>query len=434
MKKLNKLIEWVLYLFIFLLPWQTRLIVKEGFLNGGHWEWGTISFYALDFVFLFLFLLFCSKVIFKRKEEKCHLPHKIFFLIVLFLVFSLIGVLMAENKEIAFYCWLRLLEGAAFFVFIQKIDFSIVKAGWSFVFSGLIQIGLAIHQLITQHVFSSKWLGMAAQDSSQLGTSVVESAEGRMLRLYGSFSHPNIFAGFLIFLIFILFILYFSNKKSWQRIIILFTASMATITLYFTYSRAAWIVLVLSSIFLMILILKRAPQNFRNPFFEFFGLILVIFIMFSGLSIRDFITRAGGSGRLEVMSTQERVVNFGRAEEVIKENFILGSGLGNYTQKVFDKYPNLNSWEYQPVANIYLLILAELGFIGLILFLVIASFNFLRLGFTIYSPLLLSLLALGFLDHWIFSLSFGILLFWFALALVWKRCLIHELTGSEKIF
>lgn len=434
MKKLDRLIEWVLYLFIFLLPWQTRLIIKEGFLNGGHWEWGTISFYALDFIFCLLFLLFCFKIIFEREQGKYRLPHKMFFLVALLLVYSLIGIFMAENKDLAFYGWLRLLEGAALFVFIQKINFSVVKAFWSFVFSGFVQLILAACQLITQNVFSSKWLGMAVQDSSKLGTSVVETADGRMLRLYGSFSHPNIFAGFLIFLIFILFVLYFSNKKSWQRIIILFTSSLATMALYFTYSRAAWVVLILSSLFLMIHILKKAPHNFRNPFFEFFGLILVIFIMFSGLTIRDFMVRAGASGRLEDISIKERIINFGRAEEVIKENFALGSGLGNYTQKVFDKYPNLNSWEYQPVANIYFLILAELSFIGLILFLIMVGFIFLRLGFNVFAPLFLSLLMMGLFDHWIFSLSFGILLFWLALGLLWKRCFMHELTGSEKIF
>jgi O-antigen ligase len=184
----------------------------------------------------------------------------------------------------------------------------------------------------------------------------------------------------------------------------------------------------------MIYIFKKAPRNFRNPFFEFFGLILVIFIMFSGLTFRDFMVRAGANGRLENISIQERVINFGRAEEVIRENFTLGSGLGNYTQKVFDKYPNLKSWEYQPVANIYVLILAELGFVGLILFLTMVGFIFLRLGFNAYGPLSLSLLIMGLFDHWIFSLSFGILLFWLALGLLWKRCFIHELTGSEKIF
>lgn len=434
MKKLNKLIEYLFYLFIFLLPWQTRLIVKEGSLNGGHWEWGTFSFYALDFVFVLLLVLFCFKIIFDRSEEKCRLPHKMFFFVLLFLAFSFLGIFWAGNKELAFYWWLRFLEGAILFVFIQKISFSLIKAGWTFVLSGILQSILAIDQLISQKIFSTKWLGMAYQDSFQAGTSVVETADGRLLRLYGSFSHPNIFAGFLVFLIFVLFILYFSVKKFWQRGLILFLSSLMTMILYFTYSRAAWIALVLNVILLGIIIFKKAPKNFRQPFFEFFGLILIIFIMFSGLTFRDFMVRLEAQGRLENVSLNERIVNFDRTGELVKQNFLFGVGPGNYTQKVFDKYSDLQSWDYQPVANIYLLILAELGFIGLVLLLTMTSFIFLRLGFTIYSPLLTGLLFLGLFDHWLFSLSFGILLFWLALGLLWKRCQIHELTGQEKIF
>jgi O-antigen ligase len=434
MKKLNKLIEYLFYIFLFILPWQTRLIIHQGTLNGGPWEWGTISLYGSDLVFILLCLLFCLKIILDRHSEKKHLPRKMLSFVSLFLFFALASIFWANNHGLAFYWWLRLLEAIILFIFIQKITFSFNKACWSLVFAGLIQLGLAISQFITQHVFSSKWLGMAAQNVLQAGTSVVETAEGRMLRLYGSFSHPNIFAGFLVFLIFILFVLYFYNYQSWQKWIILFFASLMTMALYFTYSRAAWVALLVNFILLAILIFRKSPKNFRPPFLDFFGLVLIIFIMFSCFTARDFMARVSAQGRLENISLNQRIVNFDQAQEIVKENFLFGVGIGNYTQQLFNKFPNLDSWDYQPVANIYFLILAELGFIGLVLFLMTVLFGSLRLGFNIFSPLVFSLLTLGLFDHWIFSLSFGILLFWLALGLVWKRRRIHELTGQEDIF
>jgi len=436
MRKLDKLIEWVFYLFLFLLPWQTRLIVKEGILNGGHWEWGTVSLYGLDIVFILLAILFCFKNLtyFKNDEDKCLMPTKMFSLVVGFVVFTLISIFWAKDSSLAFYWWLRILQGAILFFLIQKIDFSLLKAGLSLAFAGLIQFILTAYQFVSQEMFSSKWLGVASQGLLQPGTSIVETTEGRILRVYGSLPHPNIFAGFLIFLIFILFVLYSYAKKSWQRNFVLFSSLLITISLFLTYSRAAWIALILNIILLGISIFKKSAVKFRQPFFEFFGLVLVVIIVFSSISLRDLMVRVEGSGRLETRSLNERVLNFQRGEKIIQENPLFGVGVGNYTLALFEKYPHLSSWDYQPIANIYLLVLVEMGLIGFFLFLLMFGFTFLRFGFNIYSPILVSLLVIGFFDHWLFSLPFGIILLWLSLGLVWKRCQKHELTGEESFF
>ena len=53
-KKLNKIIEYGLYLLVFLLPIQTRWIIKAGELN----EYGTISLYGTDILLIILAVLF----------------------------------------------------------------------------------------------------------------------------------------------------------------------------------------------------------------------------------------------------------------------------------------------------------------------------------------------------------------------------------------
>ena len=63
----KRIIEYGLYLLVFLLPIQTRWIIKPGELNGGYLEYGTVSLYITDIVLIALLLLF---VVFYFKTRK----------------------------------------------------------------------------------------------------------------------------------------------------------------------------------------------------------------------------------------------------------------------------------------------------------------------------------------------------------------------------
>ena len=67
MKLLKKTIEYIFYLFIFLLPWQTRWMWHLGELNKGHWEYGTMSLYGTDMI---LTVLLALGIIWYFKSQK----------------------------------------------------------------------------------------------------------------------------------------------------------------------------------------------------------------------------------------------------------------------------------------------------------------------------------------------------------------------------
>ena len=46
--KLEKIIYYLLLIFLFLLPWQTRFVYQPAFLNGGFWEYGSLTWYATE--------------------------------------------------------------------------------------------------------------------------------------------------------------------------------------------------------------------------------------------------------------------------------------------------------------------------------------------------------------------------------------------------
>ena len=102
---------------------------------------------------------------------------------------------------------------------------------------------------------------------------------------------------------------------------------------------------------------------------------------------------------------------------MIKENFWYGVGLNNFIPnlvKVSNTY--LNSWELQPVHNIFLLLFSETGIIGFLMFLLIIIKNL-----TILNYPLIAILITGMSDHYWLTLQQNILLFVFTLIIARKN-------------
>ena len=64
---LKKILDYLLMLFLFLLPWQTRWFYQSGSLNGGYWEYGTFSLYGTQILLWLIIILFAAHK-FGRKE------------------------------------------------------------------------------------------------------------------------------------------------------------------------------------------------------------------------------------------------------------------------------------------------------------------------------------------------------------------------------
>lgn len=417
----KKITEYGLYLFIFLLPWQTRWIWHQGKLNQGFWEYGTFSLYATDI--LLVFLIFLCWIIKLKEEQKTYIG----LLSYVFLILSLFFIFNSQDKTLAFYAFLNLLGGILLLKIALKIKLDIKKVSIAFVTAGFIQSCLAIWQWLSQSVFSSKWLGMAEQISSKGGVSVLESLSGRWLRAYGSLPHPNILAGFLVICLLMLAGLYFSAKKLKERCIYLIIFCFLILGLFLTFSRGAWLTLFISLFFLLILVWTQ-NQSFRKPLLELIVIVLTMAILFSLIISDPVLTRISGEQRLEIKSTEQRVLYTGWAREIIKENWLFGVGIGNFTLFVHDNInAGLKSWDYQPVHNIYLLIFCELGIFGLLIFgllifyltkIFFASFKKNKNNwFLIYSTAILGILFLGLWDHYFWTLHFGIMLFWLLIGL-----------------
>ncbi|MDD4607366.1 MAG: O-antigen ligase family protein [Patescibacteria group bacterium] len=416
MSKLKKTIEYLTYLLIFLLPWQTRWIFKINNLNNGYWEYGSLSLYFIDILLALIWVFGIIFILSKIKDEDFWLKIKkqkyLILFVSLFIVWLFISIIWSQDKILNLYWAVRiaLLIDVAFILSLIKISFK--KISLSLITAGVIQSILAIWQFFSQQVIASQWLGMAGQLARDLGVSVVEVGDQRWLRVYGSLPHPNILAGFLV--ITILLTIYLLDKYPSKVRYLSAVLPILILGLMLTFSRGAILALIISFIFYKILIKIKIKQNLINKS-VLIGLVSVI--IFSIFLYPLLMTRLQNQARLEVKSNQERIASLQQAKEIIQQNWLLGVGVGNYTLELHNLYPQQEVWWYQPAHNVYLLILSELGLVGLILFLSIIFylvFQIFKSGLNsqkiIGLALLLSLLIIGLFDHYLWSMNCGLLL------------------------
>jgi O-antigen ligase len=348
---MKKILGYLVYLFIFFLPFQTRWIISDPQINGSVWEYGRLSIYSFDIIFIFILSIF---LIFNFKELKI----KSIKYVLLGIIFVILNFIVADNKLINFYWLLRIFQGISLIWMFSKINFDKIRFIWVFITSMGLSASLGIYQFLSQSAFASKWLGLAVHSASVAGQSVIETGGERWLRAYGTFPHPNILAGFLVISLILSFYLYPRLKKIYQKNILVILSVISSTALFFTFSRGAWIAVVIISFYYIFLLKKKKILP---------TVCLILFILLSVIYLPLVKTRITGTERLEVKSNIERVSGYTQSFEVIKKHPLLGVGAGNYTVELQKIYPDQSAWDYMPVHNIYLLLLAELGIINLLI-------------------------------------------------------------------
>ena len=432
MFNLKKVIEYLFYLFVFLLPWQTRLIHHQGIINGGNWEYGTFSLYAtellLGVIFLLIIILALKQIRIAGIKTKIQ---KLDILLILFFVFCSLSIIWSINAFLSWQYLVVLMEALALLYLASRIGWNFTKLAVAFSASAFMQACIAIYQFSTQTVIGNKWLGMASQFVEDGGVSVIEGS-GRWLRAYGSLSHPNMLGGFLVVgLLFLIGLLFDYQRKYYNppwRInyklvlsaLCLFS-SLVIITygLLLSFSRSAWLGLIIAILFIWIVLFWQKQKRLLWFFLKINIVILMVVALFVANYGNLLFSRFDTSSRLEAQSITERQVGWQESLDIIQSNPLLGVGLGTYTVSLYDLDSSQSSYYYQPVHNVDLLVMSELGIIGWLL-LTITIIYLLYLIFRKYGRemntetlLILAsfivLLIIGIFDHYLWSLYFGLM-------------------------
>ncbi|HZJ40845.1 MAG TPA: O-antigen ligase family protein [Candidatus Saccharimonadales bacterium] len=423
----KRLTEIFLLIFVFILPWQTKLVLRPAVNN-----FNDISLYVSHLVLLLaLICFFIYKIWTKDSGRKT--PVIWYFLGILEIV-MVVSFFYAPDRLLATFHYLLFLGGLGLFYLVREgINRAAYEDGclnririiYVFLASTFLQASLGIYQFLSQKSFAFKYLGIASHNPEVAGTAVIETVSGRWLRAYGGLDHPNVLGGVLaIALILSAYLLarkkiINSNIQIWGLIMLFFSYFFALIALFFSFSRAAWLAYAVGMLILMVVIFKREDRWVAKRFFAllFFSLAL---LMVAALPYHELaVTRFYAEGRLEQISISEREEYTLQAGQIIKNHPWFGVGNANYV-----KYLELNSQVdnfiyYQPVHNVFLLVFAENGifaFLSVTLFLVFLAFSRRRQNFAF--SIIAAMVIMMMIDHWLISLPFGILFFFLVLGLI----------------
>jgi len=287
------------------------------------------------------------------------------------------------------------------------------------VFGGFVQSIIALGQCIKQSSLGLKYLGESWIASGLPGIAKLDISSAKIIRSYGTFAHPNILACFLLLALYSAIYLVLKKKD-----IYLLFLPVIILGLILTFSRSIISLGSLSLIISLVYIyLKTKKKDILKPAFVLLASFVVFSLIFLPyLTERFSIQKEEQAVSLRIFYNQ---ISYG----MIKKAPMLGVGLGNFTNKFSELYPELETWQYQPVHNIYLLISSEIGIFGLVSFL-----GFLFLLFkeqfktrihkpetTIFLSLIAVLLLVGSIDHFFFTINQGMILFWLTLGIFSTR-------------
>lgn len=424
--KIDKIIEYGIYTFVFLLAWQTRWFIRLGELKGVYSEYLTISLYCVDVILIFLLILaiigfFLKKGIAWRRPQ----INNYWWIIAFLELIIFISIFFSSDKLLSFYKYGLFLLGMSLFWLLAYANYKTSKLFFYFLFGIAIQAILGIWQFLTQSSFACKWLGLAWHDPSISGTSVIEVANfgERWLRAYGGFDHPNIFGGVMAvsLIIAIFYFLKIRSEKYAEKVFYYFIILLFFTALFFSFSRAAWLSAFFGMLITMILILLKKDllklREFLKIILASSILIFILFIQYNNL----IMTRLSGTARLEVKSNIERIELMHSSKNLIQNKWLFGHGVGNYVLALSKNDNSAQNLFYQPDHNVFLLIWAEIGIFGLLGYLWLLGY-LIRINkkSIIALPVLLIFVIIMIFDHWLWSLHFGILFFWMIIGIIVK--------------
>lgn len=426
-KFLEKTARLSFLLFLVFLPLNLKKFILP--FNRGLDDFQGIFIYASD-IFLFLFLI-SFLFLWPDCREKIKLLR--FGQIILIVLLVLIGLSIFQANELvpAFYGFVRLLlmiTGSlvlAVFLrtgFLNIKEIAVVVAG-----SAVFQSLLGFYQFIFSKSLGLWWLGEPIVEKFTRGMARFVVDGQVFLRAFGTLPHANIFAGYLVLGLLALGYLWLIRPKKNISISVLLGLSLFSVIvgLGVSFSRSGW----LSAIVGMIVFLISAFQQ-KEIRKEILSLAVLLLVIISLLLVQLgwlFLPRAGFS--LTEVSVADRLTYNKIGLEILKNN-PLGVGIGNQAFYAADQgfyqaaglsRPTL----WQPIHNLYLLIGTEIGWLGLMLFLIFIGW----LGFLIWRQpnepersfvlaALAALLFFGLFDHFLWDLQSGVLMFWLAIGIM----------------
>jgi 8-oxo-dGTP pyrophosphatase MutT (NUDIX family)/O-antigen ligase len=403
--------RWGTMLLVFLIPWQARIIFRQGFLAGAPSEPQTVSLYALEVGILIMLIIRLFALTGGKRKYALRAINKIFVAFAAFILISIFSVIVSFDPLATIVASLHLLEGMALFFIIVTAPCE-REARFAFLAAALVQSAVAIGEFIYGYVPGGTILGMSAQSAQTAGASVVEAGAMRILRAYGTLPHPNILGGMIVAAILL-------SRSLFRRVSVLSTAAYIVLAtgLFLTFSRLAWIALAAG------LILQWFFARRDRVFLANAGIVIAVLALLAGFFWPFLFVRVSATGRLEQKSVDARITSLQDGYKLIVARPLAGSGAGAMTAAVFQSVDShRGAYGYEPAHNVFVLEFAEIGLFGLIIFLIL-FYDLTLMAWASGKPgLAAALIVFAAGDHWPVTTFAGVMIFFAAWALSLRGC------------
>ncbi len=363
----------IFFLLIFCLPFQLgyHFWLPQSFVSSFRIDYLSPTLYLVDL------LIFCYLI-----PNLYRLKINPFFVTVVIL-----NIFTTRGNPITIFAWVRLFE---YYLLFQTLRFEtnlIKKSRKPFLISLCLILTLALFQFVLQSSIGGPFYLLGERPLSISAPNIAKI--GNLLRPYSTFSHPNSLAGYL--LVSLILLPLFTKSK--------FIKALISIVIVLTFSKVAILALVLTT-FLQLSFLQ--------------SLVLGTF-----LSLTPAITSIVNLSAWLQLSFTSRHYLFLPTFQIIKEHWLTGVGLRQFIPTLTQQLPGnqLSYQSLQPVHNLFLLVIAELGILPIIAI----CFYFLKSKITLntkYYPLATIILITGSLDHYWWTLPQNQLIIVLALALL----------------
>ncbi len=405
-------------------------------------EYLDISIYFFDISFLIglISLLRNENIILSSIQALFHVKHtrNILLAPLAILFLSVLSINFSYNKTLSLRQSLLLFQGITLYYGIiylymfhvkQKIvSVSRETISWATGFTVMLEgiLGLAtmnalvaIVQFFLQKDISLYFLGESHLQVGAQNIATINILGVKLLRSYGLFPHPNVLAAFLLLAITMYFL--FKDDFVSRETIIKISPKMFHVKQVQIFIIVCALMLTFSKIAILlalILFLFLVPRETKNRIFEkkfhVKQLALLIFVLFAATFY------------FNQKSFNER--EFSLLQYVHTNPIsVFGSGIGSsYLHQALNFQVRDNTWLLQPVHSGYLIILSEIGLVGLFVYVYfILRLLFLALGDRMFhvkqnlppGTLIFFIAFLALSDHYFFTLPQGIFIFWIFLAI-----------------
>lgn len=413
----------LLYLYlltIFFMPTQLgkHFWPESSYVLGLRVDYLSPTLYFTDILMLVLggiFVLQFGKGLWKKLRVKSFdLGHLALCLLALTFAYS---ALFASRPSLVLYGAFKLFEMALFATVtavVLKDEAFRVKVFYAFLVAMLFQSFLAIAQFVMQSSIGGAFyfFGERTFSGSTPGIATGVLGQRLVLRPYATSPHPNVLAGFL--LISLLTTFYISQKENLKSRLADTVWALSSFVIFLSLSR-----LVISFTFLFWTIVFLSKSSLKK------GRAIVLAFLLATVILTPFLFQrfAGLTLDSETVVLRERL--FSNSLEIALRSPVFGVGQGHFLVNL-PYYTTFygGTMFLQPVHSVYFLVLSEWGILGIIALALGIYVMFLRIKKS-KAPykrqlyiIFLSILTIGFFDHYLLTLQQGQMLLAFSIGFI----------------